>query len=113
MDLKLCSYLVLSRHNGLPKFQRGLLLLYARTVHFKISSELLEHPLYACAIFYSMTKQNFTSTILILVNFSVLCQNLVDISMNSAVECLSCMLTDFLNYAKKTQICLSNETIYY
>ena len=70
MDLKLCSYLVLSRHNGLPKFQRGLLLLYARTVHFKISSELLEHPLYIyipnsfvsiSKSLISMSKHHFTT----------------------------------------------------
>jgi hypothetical protein len=55
IDLKLCSYVVLSMSNNLPKFQR-LLLLDARTINFKIVWELLEHPLY---VIFSSRKTSF------------------------------------------------------
>ena len=58
-----------------------------------------------------MTTQNLISAILILVDFTVVCQTPVDISMASMVEWLLCTLTDILHFAERTEAYLYNEAI--
>jgi hypothetical protein len=57
-----------------------------------------------------MNTQKLTSTILILVDFTVLRQTAIDIVMDSLVGCLLCTQTHFLDFIERTQTSLYNET---